>query len=71
MKGRSIIENVLLAREIISNISKEGKPTNVVLKLDMEKTYDRLDWSSLIMVLEGMSFDANVVDNVWRLVGNN
>lgn len=23
------------------------------------------------MVLEGMSFDANVVDNVWRLVGNN
>ena len=62
---------MLLAQEIISDISKRGKPTNVVLKLDMAKTYDRLDWSSLTMVLEGMSFDANVVDNVWRLVGNN
>jgi len=32
VKGRSITENVLLAQEIISYISKRGKPTNVVIK---------------------------------------
>jgi len=33
VKGRSISENVLLAREIITDIRKRGKPSNVVIKL--------------------------------------
>ncbi|XP_060196264.1 uncharacterized protein LOC132637519 [Lycium barbarum] len=39
--GRSIIENVLLAEEIVTDIRKRGKPANVVIKLDMAKAYDR------------------------------
>lgn len=71
MKGRNIIENVLLAEEIILNIRLRGKLANVVLKLDMAKAYDRLRWSFLIKVLEKMGFDADVVDKIWRLVANN
>ncbi|XP_060170583.1 uncharacterized protein LOC132601519 [Lycium barbarum] len=41
VKGKSIIENVLLSQEIKTDISKRGKPANVVIKLDMEKAYDR------------------------------
>ncbi|XP_059310123.1 uncharacterized protein LOC132061298 [Lycium ferocissimum] len=33
--GSSIIENVLLAHEIVTDIRKRGKPANVVIKLDM------------------------------------
>ncbi|XP_049399871.1 uncharacterized protein LOC125863926 [Solanum stenotomum] len=40
VKGRSITENVLLAQEIIVDIRKRGKPANVVIKLDMAKSYD-------------------------------
>ena len=42
MKGRNIVENVLMAQEVISEIRERGKPTNVVIKLDMAKAYDRV-----------------------------
>ncbi|XP_060170557.1 uncharacterized protein LOC132601491 [Lycium barbarum] len=48
VQGRSIIENVLLAQEIVTDIRKRGKPANVVIKLDMAKAYDRVSWSYLI-----------------------
>jgi len=42
VKGRCIIENVLLTQEIVTDIRKRGKPANVVLKLHMSKAYDRV-----------------------------
>ncbi|WMV24325.1 hypothetical protein MTR67_017710 [Solanum verrucosum] len=69
--GRNISENVLLAQEIIGDIGKRGKPANVVIKLDMAKAYDRVNWRFLVRVLEKMGYDANVVDLIWRLVANN
>lgn len=44
VQGRSIAENVLLVQEIISEIRKRGKTLNIVIKLDMMKTYDRVEW---------------------------
>lgn len=40
VKGKSIAENVLLAQKIIRDINKKNKHNNVVVKLDMTKTYD-------------------------------
>lgn len=48
VKGRSIIENVLLTQEIVTEIRKKGKPANVVIKLDMAKAYDRVSWFYLM-----------------------
>lgn len=42
VKGRSIIENVLLAQEIVRDINRRNKWHNVVVKLDMAKSYDRV-----------------------------
>lgn len=44
VKDKSIIKNVLLTQENVSDIRKMGEKTNVVLKLDMSKTYDRVSW---------------------------
>ncbi|XP_070005504.1 uncharacterized protein [Nicotiana sylvestris] len=45
VKGRSIMENVLLTQEIITNIILRIKAgPNVVIKMDMTKAYDRLSW---------------------------
>ncbi|XP_019241016.1 PREDICTED: uncharacterized protein LOC109221004 [Nicotiana attenuata] len=45
VKGRSIVENVLLTQEIITDIRMRTKAgPNVVIKLDMAKAYDRLSW---------------------------
>ncbi|XP_060210762.1 uncharacterized protein LOC132637732 [Lycium barbarum] len=42
VKGRCIIENVLLTQEVVTDIRLRGKPANVVLKLDVAKAYDRV-----------------------------
>lgn len=44
VKGRSIVENVLLVQEIVHDIRIRAKPANVIIKLDMTKAYDRLCW---------------------------
>ncbi|XP_060200453.1 uncharacterized protein LOC132628704 [Lycium barbarum] len=44
VKGRNIIENVLLTQEIVSDIRLRGKPANVVLKFDITKAYDTVSW---------------------------
>lgn len=44
VKGRSIMKNILLVQEIIRNIHLRNKKVNVVVKLDMTKTYDRVAW---------------------------
>ncbi|WMV32542.1 hypothetical protein MTR67_025927 [Solanum verrucosum] len=70
-KGRNISENVLLAHEVISNIRLRGKPDNMVIKLDMAKAYDMVEWNFLIKVLEKMGFGAEILDMIWRLIANN
>lgn len=57
MKGKSIFDNLLLAHKIISNIGKKGKRANMVIKLVMDKAYDRVDWTFLMKVLQKMIFD--------------
>ncbi|XP_060190561.1 uncharacterized protein LOC132619782 [Lycium barbarum] len=44
VKGRSIVENVLLTQEIIADIRLSTRIANVVMKLDMTKAYDRVSW---------------------------
>ncbi|XP_060210739.1 uncharacterized protein LOC132637704 [Lycium barbarum] len=42
VKGRSIMDNVLLTQEIVREINKRTKTANVVVKLDMTKAYDKV-----------------------------
>lgn len=42
VKGRSITHNVLLAQEIVYEISQKNRGGNMVIKLDMAKAYDRM-----------------------------
>ncbi|XP_070049029.1 uncharacterized protein [Nicotiana tomentosiformis] len=71
VKGRSIVENILLTQEIITDIRLRGKPSNVVIKLDMAKAYDRVSWLVLTKVLRQMGFGEVFTDMIFRLVSNN
>jgi len=71
VKGRSINENVLLAQEIIRDINMRNKFHNIVVKLDMEKAYDRVSWKFLVRVLRSFGFAERIIDMIVRLISNN
>lgn len=56
VQGKSIAENVLVVRKIVAEIRKRGKPPNMVMKLDMMKAYDRVQWLYLTKVLRDLIF---------------
>lgn len=71
VQGRSIAENILLVQEIITDIRKRGKRPNMVIKLDMMKAYDRVEWSFLMNVLRKIGFSETLIDMVFKLIENN
>ncbi|XP_070007918.1 uncharacterized protein [Nicotiana sylvestris] len=72
VKGRSIVENVLLTQEIITDIRLRTKAgPNVVIKLDMEKAYDRLSWLFLTKTLRKMGFPEAFIGLIFDMIGKN
>ena len=57
VKSRSIYKNIVLSQEIIHQIKKHNIGSNVNIKLDMAKAYDRVCWSYIFQVLRKMGFD--------------
>ncbi|XP_071906033.1 uncharacterized protein [Coffea arabica] len=68
--GRGIQDNVLLAQELILDLDKKLRHPNVVLKLDMEKAYDRVEWGFLLYMLREIGCKEGVVDLIFRLISN-
>ncbi|XP_060212018.1 uncharacterized protein LOC132639595 [Lycium barbarum] len=71
VKGRSIVENVVLTQEIVSDIRLRTKSANVIMKLDMAKAYDRVSWIFLMKVLIKIDFSELVIDMIFRLISSN
>ncbi|CAL1397819.1 unnamed protein product [Linum trigynum] len=63
IRDKQIIENILLGHELMHylKIKTRGKKGYMALKVDMEKAYDRVEWSFLLAVMNKMGFDS-----VWQ-----
>jgi hypothetical protein len=57
IKGRYILESVVTAHEVLHSVH-QSKQQGLVLKLDYEKTYDKVNWVFLLDVLEKRGFGA-------------
>ena len=71
VKGRSISENIMLAQEIIHGMKLPKEGSNVVIKLDMVKAYDRVYWAYICIVLRNMGLSEVFIDRIWRIMSNN
>lgn len=69
--GRGITENILMAQEWVGELDKKLTNPNLILKLDMEKAYDRVSWSFLMATMRRFGFTEWVTDLVYRVVSNN
>jgi ribonuclease HI len=67
--GRRGIDNVIIAQELIHSIQrKKGRIGQFILKLDLEKAYDRLEWDFIREVLVFFKFPTTVVNLVLECV---
>jgi hypothetical protein len=55
VKGRSILDNALIGAEIIHAFKHKtkGRKCDLVLKIDISKAYDKVDWASCGVCLRG------------------
>ena len=53
--GRSISENIITIQDAI-HYGKRNHPSTIILSLDFEKAYDRIQWPVMIAVLKQMGF---------------
>ncbi|XP_071914026.1 uncharacterized protein [Coffea arabica] len=69
--GRQIMDNILLTQEHAKELDRRLEVPNLMLKLNMEKAYDRVEWSFLFFMLRSFGFQEPAVDLIFRLVANN
>lgn len=55
LKGRYILDNVLISQEIIHHSHVQKQP-GVIVKVDFEKAYDKIHWSYILGVLHLRGF---------------
>jgi hypothetical protein len=56
VKGRALGDCVRISHEMVQGMDRGGRVLNIILNIDMEKAFDRLEWSFLYKVLEKMGF---------------
>ena len=64
VSGSLIMDNVLVAFEIIHHMKKksQGKKGDVAFKIDISKAYDKIDWGFLKRIMLKLGFDSRWVD---------
>lgn len=58
--GRLTTDNIVIAQELVHSMRyKTGKSGRMIVKVDLEKAYDRISWSFLEQVLLKIGFNAH------------
>ena len=69
--GRKGIDNTIIAQEIIHTIGrKSGKVGNLVIKIDLEKAYDKLEWSFIRDVPQAANFPSKMIQLIMSCVSS-
>jgi retron-type reverse transcriptase len=55
LPGRNIMEGVIVSHETIHGMHRK-KESGIILKIDFEKAYDKINWSSLQQTLRTKGF---------------
>lgn len=67
--GQWIEENSILVKEIIHSMkNKKGIKGFVGIKIDIQKTYDRVNWQVLIQILDAFGFNENFKLLIFRIL---
>ena len=67
--GQKGIENAIIMKELIHSISKKkGKVGYMEIKIDLEKAYDKLEWSFIRDMLLRINLPVDLIDLIMSCV---
>ncbi|CAN7118348.1 unnamed protein product [Brassica rapa subsp. narinosa] len=61
VEDRLLMENVLLASELVKNYHKDSVSARCAVKIDISKAFDSVQWSFIVSVLEAMNLPAKFI----------
>lgn len=69
--GKRGLDNIIIAQELIHSIdNKRGKEGYMAIKVDLEKTYDRLEWNFIHKVLQAYHFPSKLITLIMSCVSS-
>ena len=69
--GRRGVDNVIIAQELLYTIDRmKGREGYIAVKVDLEKAYDRLEWSFVYNVLQAFHFPINIINLIMSCISN-
>lgn len=68
IEGRSMVENIHLVQELVRKYNRKRVSPRCLLKIDLKKAYDSVNWDFLKNVLEGLKFPTKFIDWVMECI---
>ncbi|GKV39884.1 hypothetical protein SLEP1_g47585 [Rubroshorea leprosula] len=56
VKGRSITTNLLICQDLVRNYHRSKGPARCLMKIDLQKAYNSVDWGYVKAMLRGLNF---------------
>ena len=66
--GRRIIDNILMAHELVRGYQKDKGQPRCAFKIDIRKAYDTVDWTFLLRMLEGFGFHPVMINWIREMI---
>lgn len=69
--NRQSRDNIIVAQEVFHSMRRrKGKKGWMAIKIDLEKTYDRLSWSFIKETLDDIGLPGGFVDLIWHSISS-
>ena len=66
--GRKISDNIILAHELVKSYTRKNISPRSMLKIDLQKAYDSVEWTFLEQVMGGLGFREMFIQWVMKCV---
>ncbi|GJY11524.1 protein LAZ1 [Tanacetum coccineum] len=69
-RGRRTLDNILITQELMHNYHRDRDPPRCAFKVDIQKTYDTVDWGFLRNILHCFGFHVTMVKWIMACVSS-